>query len=308
MLLFCYIHLSIYKTMASNQNRRSAIKNIIAGGASVMSAGVLSSFTQPKKRVSAKLKGNINHSVCAWCYKSMTLDELCIAAKKIGITAIDLVGPADWPTLKKHGLHSSMCWGAEINLTDGFNDKKNHATLFKNYSEMIPKVAEAGYTNLICFSGSRRGMDDETGWANCVEGLKPLIAIAEKHKVIIAMELLNSRFDHKDYQCDRTSWGVELVKRINSPSFKLLYDIYHMQIDEGDVIRTIQKNYQHFSHYHTGGVPGRAEIDETQELYYPAIMKAIKATGYTGYIGQEFVPKREDKMASLQQGVQICDI
>ncbi len=295
--------------MAAKQNRRSAIKNIIAGSASVMSAGVLSSFTSSEETMtSPKLKGNINHSVCAWCYNKMTLDELCVAAKAIGITAIDLVGPAGWPTLKKHGLHSSMCNGAEINLTDGFNDKKNHATLFKNYSEMIPKVAEAGYTNLICFSGNKRQLDDETGWANCVEGLKPLIPIAEKHKVVIAMELLNSRFDHKDYQCDRTSWGVELVKRINSPNFRLLYDIYHMQIDEGDVIRTIQKNHQYFSHYHTGGVPGRAEIDETQELYYPAIMRAIKATGYTGYVGQEFVPKRADKIASLKQGVEICDI
>jgi hydroxypyruvate isomerase len=295
--------------MAAKQNRRSAIKNIIAGSASVMSAGVLSSFTSSEKTMtSPKLKGNINHSVCAWCYNKMTLDELCIAAKAIGITAIDLVGPAGWPTLKKHGLHSSMCNGAEINLTDGFNDKKNHAKLFENYSKMIPLVAEAGYTNLICFSGNKRQLDDETGWANCVEGLKPLIPIAEKHKVVIAMELLNSRFDHKDYQCDRTSWGVELVKRINSPNFRLLYDIYHMQIDEGDVIRTIQKNHQYFSHYHTGGVPGRAEIDETQELYYPAIMKAILATGYKGYIGQEFVPKREDKIASLKQGVEICDI
>src|SRR3954469_7172842 len=145
------------------QDRRSAIKNIIAGSAAVVSAGALSSFvTEKKPTMPLKLKGNINHSVCAWCYK-IPLEELCIAAKEIGITAIDLVGPEGWPTLKKHGLHSSMCWGAEINLTDGFNDKKNHATLFKNYSEMIPKVAAAGYTNLICFSGSRRGMDDETG-------------------------------------------------------------------------------------------------------------------------------------------------
>jgi hydroxypyruvate isomerase len=155
--------------MAAKQNRRSAIKNIIAGSASVMSAGVLSSFTQSEKSMtSPKLKGNIKQSVCAWCYK-ISLDELCIAAKAIGITAIDLVGPEGWPTLKKHGLHSSMCNGAEINLTDGFNDKKNHATLFKNYSEMIPKVAAAGYTNLICFSGNKRQLDDETGWANCVE-------------------------------------------------------------------------------------------------------------------------------------------
>lgn len=293
--------------MAANQNRRSAIKNMVTGSVAVASAGALSSFTSMENTSTYKFKGNINQSVCAWCYK-IPLEELCIAAKGMGITAIDLVGPEGWATLKKHGLHSSMCNGAEINLTDGFNDKKNHAKLFENYSKMIPLVAETGYTNLICFSGNKRGMDNETGWTNCVEGLKPLVALAEKHKVVLVMELLNSRFDHKDYQCDHTAWGVELVKRINSPNFKLLYDIYHMQIDEGDVIRTIQNNHQYFAHYHTGGVPGRAEIDETQELYYPAIMKAILATGYKGYIGQEFVPKRADKLASLKQGVQICDI
>ena len=173
---------------------------------------------------------------------------------------------------------------------------------------MIPLLAAAGYTNLICFSGSRRGKDDETGWKNCVEGLKPLIALAEKHKVILVMELLNSKINHKYYQCDRTAWGVELAKRIGSDNFKLLYDIYHMQIDEGDVIHTITENHQYIAHYHTGGVPGRNEIDDTQELYYPAIMRAIKDTGYKGYVAQEFVPKQADKLASLKKAIQICDV
>jgi hydroxypyruvate isomerase len=296
--------------MADQQNRRSAIKNMIAGTAAIGAAGVLSSFTPSTEHIMTddKLKGNINHSVCRWCYKDIPLDELCAAAKGMGIKSIDLVGPTEWPTLQKYGLYSAMCNGAEINLTDGFNDKTFHATLIKNYSDMIPLVANAGYKNLICFSGSRRGKDDETGWNNCVEGLKPLVELAEQHNVILVMELLNSKINHKDYQCDRTAWGVELVKRVGSENFKLLYDIYHMQIDEGDVIRTITDNHQYITHYHTGGVPGRNEIDETQELYYPAVMRAILATGYTGYVAQEFIPKRADKLASLKQGILICDV
>jgi hydroxypyruvate isomerase len=296
--------------MATQQNRRSAIKNILAGSAALGVSGVLTSFakTPDKNRIDDKLKGNINHSVCRWCYADISVDQLCVSAKALGLKAIDLVGPADWPTLQKHGLYSAMCNGAEINLTDGFNDKAFHETLIKNYSEMIPLVAKAGYKNLICFSGSRRDKSDETGWSNCTEGLKKLMPLAEKHNVILVMELLNSKITHKDYQCDKTSWGVELAKRVGSENFKLLYDIYHMQIDEGDVIRTIGENHQYIAHYHTGGVPGRNEIDETQELYYPAIMNAILATGYKGYVAQEFIPKRADKMASLKQGIQICDV
>lgn len=254
------------------------------------------------------LKGNINHSVCLWCYPDYTLEQLCEAAKQIGITGIDLVGPDGWPVLKKHGLHSPMCNGAEISLEDGFNDKRFHAQLFKNYSEMIPKVAEAGYTNLICFSGNRRGMDDKTGQDNCVEGLKPLLPLAEKHGVVLVMELLNSRVDHPDYHCDRTAWGVEVAERLASENFKLLYDIYHMQIDEGDIISNIRKYHHYIAHYHTGGVPGRNEIDNTQELYYPAIMRAIKDTGFKGYVAQEFIPVQQDKIASLKKAIEICDV
>jgi hydroxypyruvate isomerase len=254
------------------------------------------------------LKGNINHSVSRWCFDSLDLDTLCIEAKKIGITGIDLVGPSSWPTLKKYDLVSTMCNGAEINLVDGFNDIKFHETLIKNYTEMIPLVAKAGYKNLICFSGSRRGKTDEEGWNNCVLGLQKLIPLAEKHNVILVMELLNSKIDHKDYQCDRTSWGVELAKRLNSENFKLLYDIYHMQIDEGDVIRNIRDNHQYIAHFHTAGVPGRNEIDNTQELNYEAIMKAIAKTGFKGFVGQEFIPKNPNKLASLKQAIAICDI
>jgi hydroxypyruvate isomerase len=296
--------------MPNKQNRRSAIRNIVAGTAAITATGMLSSFKKEeiKETLSDKLKGNINHSVSPWCYGELTLDQLCEVSKEIGITGIDLCGPKDWPVLQKHGLYSPMCNGAEINLTDGFGDKQFHATLQKNYSEMIPLVAKNGYKNLICFSGSRRGKDDETGWNNCVEGLKPLVALAEKHNVVLAMELLNSKIDHKDYQCNRVEWGVELAKRLGSENFKLLFDIYHMQIMEGDIIRNITDYHQYICHFHTGGIPGRHEIDDTQELFYPAVMRAIVATGFKGYVGQEFVPKQSDKIASLKSAIHICDV
>lgn len=255
-----------------------------------------------------KLKNNINHSVCRWCYEGIPFEDFLKELNTIGVKAIDLVGPEHWPLLKKYDIHCSMCWGAELGLTEGWNDPKNHEALLKNYSEMIPKVAEAGYTNLICFSGNRNGMDDMVGLQNCVDGLKQLMPLAEKHGVVLQMELLNSKVNHKDYMCDHSSWGVALCEKLGSENFKLLYDIYHMQIMEGDVIRTIQEHHPYFGHYHTGGNPGRHEIDETQELFYPAIMKAILETGFKGHVAQEFVPSWEDKIAALKQGVTICDV
>ncbi len=294
--------------MALKETRRKAIRNILTGTAALTGTGILSSFQPDEGRYMKELKGNINHSVCRWCFNSMSVEELCLAAKKIGLKGIDLVGPKDWPVLQKYDLQSTMCNGAEISLVEGWNDKKFHATLIKNYTEMIPLVAKAGYKNLICFSGNRNGMDDETGLKNCVEGLQQIMSLAEKNKVTLVMELLNSKINHKDYQCDKTPWGVELAKRLGSENFKLLYDIYHMQIDEGDVIRTITDNHQFIAHYHTAGVPGRHEIDETQELNYPAIMKAILATGFKGYVAQEFIPLNADKIGSLSTAVQICDV
>jgi len=257
---------------------------------------------------SSELKNNIHHSACRWCYNSIPLEPLLQHFNDLGIKAMDLVGPKDWPLLKKYNIHASMCWGAELSLSDGWCEPKFHAQLIKNYTDMIPKVAEAGYTNLICFSGNRRGMDDAIGLQNCADGLKQILPLAEKHGVVLQMELLNSKVDHKDYMCDHTSWGVELCKKLNSNHFKLLYDIYHMQIMEGDIIRNIQDYHQYFGHYHTGGNPGRHEIDDTQELFYPAIMKAILKTGYKGYVAQEFVPSWDDKIAALKQGVTICDV
>lgn len=294
--------------MPPYSNRRKAIRNILAGSAALAAgtAAMPSFAAGPNSRY--MLKGNIQHSVCRWCFGSLTLDELCVAANEIGLKGIDLVGPKDWATLKKYNLISTMCNGAEIGLTKGWNDKQYHATLIKNYTEHIDLVADAGFKNLFCASGNRNGMDDETGLRNCLEGLKQIIGHAEKRGVVLTMELLNSKIDHKDYMCDRTQWGVELCKRLSSPNFKLLYDIYHMQIDEGDVIRTIRDYNTYIGHYHTAGVPGRHEIDETQELYYPAIMQAILGTGFTGYVAQEFIPLAADKLGSLRKAVSICDV
>ncbi len=254
------------------------------------------------------LRGNINQSVCRWCFDELSVEELCKLAREIGLVGIDLLGPSDWPVLEKYGLKSTMCNGAEISLEKGWNNKVYHSELLNNYRKMIPLVAKAGHKNLICFSGNRDGLDDETGLQNCAEGLKQIMSFAEKNKVTIVMELLNSKIDHIDYQCDRTLWGVELVKRIGSENFKLLYDIYHMQIDEGDVIRTIKDNYQYIAHYHTAGVPGRHEIDDSQELNYPAIMRAILDTGFKGYVAQEFIPLNPDKVGALKDAVRICDV
>ncbi|HVG13241.1 MAG TPA: TIM barrel protein [Flavisolibacter sp.] len=293
------------------QSRRTILKTMLLSGSAAMAAPAISlaSNIMPEEKTSGK--GSINHSVCRWTYADFSLEELCTTVKELGFSAIDLVGPAEWPILKKHGVDSSMCNGAEISLTEGFNDKAHHATLIKKYTEHIGLVSKAGYKNLICFSGNRRGMDDETGLKNCAEGLKKLVPLAEKSGVILQMELLNSKVDHRDYMCDKSAWGIELCKQVGSPNFKLLYDIYHMQIDEGDVIRTINNGHQYFGHYHTAGVPGRHEIGDNQELYYPAIMKAITATGFKGYVAQEFIPTgttKSSKIAALKEAIKICDV
>ncbi len=255
-----------------------------------------------------QLKGRINHSVCRWCYPGIPLAELCAAAKEIGITGIDLVGPKEWPILKQYGLHAAMPHGAGKGIEEGFNDPALHDELVASYETVIPQVAEAGYDQLICFSGNRRGLDDEQGIRHCADGLKRLMGTAEKYGVTLVMELLNSKVDHPDYQCDHTEWGAALCDAVGSNRFKLLYDIYHMQIMEGDVIATIRKYHPYIAHYHTGGVPGRNEIDETQELHYPAIMRAIAETGFKGYVAQEFIPKRSEPLESLEQAIRICDV
>ncbi len=281
------------------------------GTSAAASVGILACKTTNAQEIKQDkeftLKNNINHSVCHWCFEDIPLEDFLKTLNELGIRSIDLIGPKDWPMLKKYNVHCAMCNGAEISLTEGWNDPKYHATLIKNYTEIIPQVAEAGYTNLICFSGNRRGMDDAVGLQNCVDGLNQIMPLVEKHGVVIQMELFN-QINHPDYMCDTSAWGIELCKQLGSENFKLLYDIYHMQIQEGDIIRSIQNNHHYFGHYHTAGVPGRHEIDESQELFYPAIVRAILDTGFKGHLAQEFIPAREEKIASLKQGFLICDV
>jgi hydroxypyruvate isomerase len=289
-------------------NRRNALKTM--GPLAAVAQSLESRLSAAQQ--AAPLKGNIQHSVCKWCYPKIALPDLCVAAKSIGLSSIELLGPDDWPVLAKHGLSCAMATAPNIDglggITKAFNRVEHHDKLVQVYSDWIPKAAAAGLKNLICFSGNRDGLDDQKGIENCALGLKRLMPLAEKHKVTLVMELLNSKVNHKDYQCDHTAWGVELCKQVGSGHMKLLYDIYHMQIMEGDVIATIRQYHPYIAHYHTGGVPGRNEIDETQELYYPSIVKAIIATGFQGFIAQEFIPKRSDPLASLRQGVNICDV
>jgi hydroxypyruvate isomerase len=292
-------------------SRRDVMKSIAGGATLAAVTGSLTNRLQAADNIMGNdLKGHINHSVCRWCYSTIPLEDLAIAGKAMGLQSIELLAVKEFETVKKHGLTCGIVHldSKVYSITKGWNRKENHDGLVKEYEYLIDETAKAGFKNLICFSGNRAGMDDELGMKNCAEGLKKIMAYAEKKKVTIVMELLNSKINHKDYMCDKTPWGVGLCKEIQSDSFKLLYDIYHMQIMEGDVIRTIKENNKYIAHYHTGGVPGRNEIDETQELYYPAIMKAITDTGYKGFVAQEFIPARADKLASLKQGVMICDI
>ena len=297
--------------MKHPEKRRSALKKIAMGAAAVGSGNVAYASLKETHHKSAnqlKLKGNVNHSVCRWCYNPMPLEELIQGAKELGLKSIEILGPDDWKEVQKHGLTCAVATGSVASIENGFNEPANHDKLRKGYMELINQAADDGLPNVICFSGNRRDISDEDGLENCAVGLEPLVKLAEQRNIMLIMELLNSKVNHKDYQCDKTPWGVKLVEKIGSPNFKLLYDIYHMQIMEGDVIATIRQYHEHIAHYHTGGVPGRHEIDETQELFYPAIIKAILETGYTGYLGQEFVPTWDDKLAALKHGVEVCDV
>ncbi|HEY4301831.1 MAG TPA: TIM barrel protein [Candidatus Didemnitutus sp.] len=296
-------------------SRRTAVRRLAAG------AAVAATFSSLARSLAATdavpgLKGRVNHSVCKWCYPKVALDDLCREGKAMGLSSIDLLEPEDFPTLKKHGLICAMVSNptAKVGavsvggITHAWNRLEYHDALVGVYESHLRATAAAGYPNLICFSGNREGMPDQQGLENCVTGLKRILPLAEKLGVNVCMELLNSRVNHPDYMCDHSAWGVELCRRLDSGRFKLLYDIYHMQIMEGDVIATIREHHQHFAHYHTGGVPGRHEIDDTQELYYPAVMRAIVDTGFKGFVAQEFVPSHPDVIASLRQCVRICDV
>ena len=270
-------------------------------------ADVLHTFERDMPRSAAAFK----LSVTRWPFNQFTIDQLSQMARELGIDSVELLEPNEWAIPRRHGLTCAMGYATvpnpETRLTQGFNRVDNHSWLIPAYQRAIPLAAAAGVPNVICFSGSRNGQSDDEGHAVCARGLAPLLPIAERHGVTLCMELLNSKVDHPDYQCDHTAWGVALAKQLNSERFKLLYDIYHMQIMEGDVIRTIRDNHQYIGHFHTGGVPGRHEIDDSQELNYRAVMRAIGDTGFKGYVAQEFVPTR-DPRASLAEAVKICRV
>jgi hydroxypyruvate isomerase len=265
-------------------------------------------MTHPEASKTTPLAGRIRHSVCRWCYKNIPFDDFCVAVKKMGVPSIEILKLEDLPTLKKHGLICAMLSGVPGDIPRGLNRPENHDVITAFFEKTIPLAAAAGCPNVICFSGNRQGLSDEEGLAHCAAGIKRFIPLAEKYRVTICMELLNSKIDHPDYMCDHTAWGAELCRRVGSERFKLLYDVYHMQIMEGDIINTIQANHQYIGHYHTGGVPGRNEIDDSQELNYPTIMRAILQTGFQGYVAQEFEPRAADPLASLEKCVHLCDV
>ncbi len=288
-------------------SRRSLMHktSLLAAGAVAAHLTGKTSAIEMSKVEHVATKGRIKQSVSRWCYGKWSLDELCEVSKRLGLKAIDLLGPGEFETVKKHGLICSLV--NSHSLTDGLADKKYHETCLAKLRETIDATAAAGFPNVISFSGNRRGIPDDVGVENAVEALKKIAGYAEQKRITIVLEYLNSKVNHKDYMFDNMAWAVEVCKRVGSDRVKILYDIYHAQIMEGDIIRTIRENADYIGHYHTGGNPGRNEIDETQELYYPAILRAIAETGFTGYVAHEFVPKG-DPLAALTYAARICDV
>jgi hydroxypyruvate isomerase len=286
-------------------SRRDAMRK--AAGAAIGSViASRAAFSEPADDKVVK-KGNLRQSASRWCYQKISLPDLCRAAAEMGLVGIDLLEDKDWDTVRQFGLICTMGYGGGGSIPDGLNNRANHEKILKNFQESIPRAAKMGVPNVITFFGNRRGMADSEAIDNCVSGLNQLKKIAEDNGVTICVELLNSKVDHKDYQGDHTAFGVQVVKAVASPRVKLLYDIYHMQIMEGDIIRTIQQNHEYIGHYHTGGVPGRHELDGKQELNWQAIAAAIVATGFKGCLAHEFVPTR-DPLSSLREAVALCDV
>ena len=281
-------------------------RSILAGLAATGAAGLLSQPVAAEDKAIVR-KGRIHQSACRWCYQKTSLDDLCAYGAKIGLAGIDLLDPSEYDFPRKYGLRCTMAYGGGGTIAEALNRVEHHDAIEAAFRTNIPLAAKAGVPNIITFSGNRKGMSDEEGAKNCVIGLNRLKKIAEDNGVTICVELLNSKIDHHDYMCDHTAWGVNVVKEVNSPNVKLLYDIYHMQIMEGDLIRTIRENIQWLGHFHTGGVPGRHELDDTQEVQWAAVMRAIADAGYKGYVAQEFVPSR-DPRTSLREAVDICDV
>jgi hydroxypyruvate isomerase len=247
----------------------------------------------------------IHQSVCKWCYPKLSVEELCAAAAALGLESVELLGPESYEIVKRHGLRCAVT--NTHSIPKGLNHPENHEACLAAIRASIDAASAAGFPNVITFSGNRAGMPDDVGLEHCVEALKSVAGEAERKGVTIVLELLNSKVDHPDYMGDHVEWGVELIRRVGSERCKLLFDIYHMQIMDGDIIRTIRTHHDLIAHYHTGGVPGRHELDETQELHYPAIMRAIADTGYQGLVGQEFIPAR-DPLQSLAEAARLCDV
>lgn len=250
--------------------------------------------------------GRLRQSVCRWCYRDIPLDTLCSAAREYGYESVELLGETEWEVARRHGLDCAMA-NSFGSIPIGFNRPDHHDRLVADGERLIPIASLAGVRKIVVFSGNRAGLSDGEGIANCIAGLKKLMPTAERHGVVLCMEMLNSKVDHPDYHADHTDWAVQVVNGVASPGFRLLYDIYHMQVMEGDVIATIRKNFTHIAHFHTAGVPGRNEIDGSQELNYPRIMSAIADLGYDGFVGQEFVPKRVP-LESLREAYRICTV
>lgn len=290
--------------MTPNLSRRTALKTIVGGLA--LASLPRHALAETSAMPPATTTG-FQHSVCRWCYRDIPLADLAAAAKAMGIASVELLHPEEWPVVRAAGLTCAMAHGTTT-IAKGLNRLEHHPAYVPSMRERIRQCADAGLPNVIVFPGNRAGLPDEQGLEHCVIGLKQIVGEAERRGVTVCMELLNSRVNHPDYMGDHTAWGVELCKRVGSERFKLLFDIYHMQIMEGDIIRTIQDHHAYFGHYHTGGNPGRHEIDESQELNYPAIMRAIKATGYTGYVGQEFIPAQNPPLDSLRAAVRLCSV
>jgi hydroxypyruvate isomerase len=289
-------------------DRRTFVKTLGAGAAAAtLDTTVL--YAADGDSDDRKVAGRLKQSVSRWPYSKIPLPEFSKAVAAMGLKAIDLLQPNEWDIVREHGLVSSMGYPTDRRdfLSNGFNNPASHAMLLRELEQSIPLAARHEVPNVIAMFGNRQGRSDSEGIANCIAGLKRIAPLAEEQKVTVCVELLNSKVDHKDYQGDHTAFGVEVMKGVGSPRVKLLYDIYHMQIMEGDIIRTIRDNREFIAHFHTGGVPGRHELDGTQELNWRAVTSAIVETGFTGYLAHEFVPTR-NPLTSLKEAYSICDV
>ena len=289
------------------ERRTFLTSTLAASAAASVGSSAMGGLSQDSSAKGAVVtKGRLKQSVCRWCYSGIPLEQLCAAVAEIGMHSVELLGENEWHIPAEHGLTCAVANGPS-GIPNGWNRIENHASFIKESERLLPLIAKAGIPQMIVFSGNRNGMPDDEGLRNCAAGIRQITPLAEELGVTIIMELLNSKRDHKDYMCDHTPWGVRLVEEVASDRFRLLYDIYHMQIMEGDVIQTIRDHGKWIGHYHTGGVPGRREVDDTQELYYPAICEAIVASGFEGFLGQEFVPSG-DPLTSLRAAAGICDV